>query len=85
MYGEQSIVKVFNAEEKMIKNFNENNDILYESAWKSQFLTGLMHPIMNFVSNIGYAVIALLGGYYAIKGKISVGSIQSFISYNKHF
>ena len=85
MYGEQSIVKVFNAEEKMINNFQENNDVLYESAWKSQFLTGLMHPIMIFVGNIGYAVIALLGGYYTIKGKISVGSIQSFISYNKQF
>ncbi|MBR5662439.1 MAG: ABC transporter ATP-binding protein [Bacilli bacterium] len=85
MYGEQSIVKVFNAEEKMIKNFEENNNVLYESAWKSQFLTGLMHPIMIFVSNIGYAVIALLGGYYTIKGKLSVGSIQSFISYNKQF
>ena len=85
MYGEQSIVKVFNAEEKMLKNFQENNDVLYESAWKSQFLTGLMHPIMIFVGNIGYAVIALLGGYYTIKGKLSVGSIQSFISYNKQF
>ena len=85
MYGEQSIVKVFNAEEKMVKNFEDNNKVLYESAWKSQFLTGLMHPIMNFVGNIGYAVIALLGGYYTIKGKISVGSIQSFISYNKQF
>ena len=85
MYGEQSIVKVFNAEEKLIKNFEKNNDVLYESAWKSQFLTGLMHPIMIFVGNIGYAVIALLGGYYTIKGKISVGSIQSFISYNKQF
>ena len=85
MYGEQSIVKVFNAEEKMINNFKDNNDVLYESAWKSQFLTGLMHPIMIFVGNIGYAVIALLGGYYTIKGKISVGSIQSFISYNKQF
>ena len=85
MYGEQSIVKVFNAEEKLINNFERNNDVLYESAWKSQFLTGLMHPIMIFVGNIGYAVIALLGGYYTIKGKISVGSIQSFISYNKQF
>ena len=85
MYGEQSIVKVFNAEEKLINNFEKNNDVLYESAWKSQFLTGLMHPIMIFVGNIGYAVIALLGGYYTIKGKISVGSIQSFISYNKQF
>ena len=85
MYGEQSIVKVFNAEEKMIDDFSYNNKVLYESSWKSQFLTGLMHPIMNFVSNIGYAVIALLGGYYTIKGKISVGSIQSFISYNKQF
>ena len=85
MYGAQSLVKVFNAEEKMIKHFNENNNVLYESAWKSQFLSGLMHPIMNFVSNIGYAVIAFLGGYFAIKGKITVGNIQSFISYNKQF
>ena len=85
MYGGQTIIKVFNAQDKMIDKFKNNNEILYESAWKSQFLAGLMHPIMNFVSNIGYAVIALLGGYFTIKGKITVGNIQSFISYNKQF
>lgn len=85
MYGAQSLVKVFNAEEKMVNNFNKNNDVLYETSWKSQFLSGLMPPIMNFIGNIGYAVIAIIGGLFAIKGKITVGNIQSFISYNKSF
>lgn len=85
MYGGQSIIKVFNAEKKMIGNFEKDNDKLYESAWKSHFLSGLMHPIMNFIGNIGYALVAILGGYFAIKGKMTVGDIQSFIQYNKQF
>ena len=85
MYGGQSIIKVFNAEEKMINKFSTNNDVLYETAWKSHFLAGLMHPIMNFIGNIGYAIVAILGGYFAIRGRITVGNIQSFISYNKQF
>ncbi len=84
-FGGYNIVKVFNGEEKAIKDFKKANDELYTSAWKSQFLSGLMHPIMNFFGNIGYVAIALLGGYLSIKGKIKVGNIQSFIQYNKQF
>jgi len=84
-FGGYSIVKVFNGEEKAIKDFKKSNDELYTSAWKSQFLSGLMHPIMNFVGNIGYVAIAILGGYLSIKGKITVGNIQSFIQYNRQF
>ena len=80
-----NIVKVFNGEEKAIKDFKKSNDELYTSAWKSQFLSGLMHPIMNFIGNIGYVAIALLGGYLSIQGKITVGNIQSFIQYNRQF
>ena len=84
-FGGYSIVKVFNGEEKAIKDFKKSNDELYTSAWKSQFLSGLMHPIMNFIGNIGYVAIAILGGYLSIKGKITVGNIQSFIQYNRQF
>ena len=84
-FGGYSIVKVFNGEEKAVKEFKKSNDELYTSAWKSQFLSGLMHPIMNFVGNIGYVAIALLGGYLSIQGKITVGNIQSFIQYNRQF
>lgn len=85
MYSGHTVIKVFNAEDKMLKKFNKNNDCLYESAWKSQFLSGLMHPIMQFISNLGYVIIAILGGYFCIKGKITVGNIQSFITYTKNF
>ena len=85
MYSGHSVVKVFNAEEKMINEFEKYNDKLYESSWKSQFISGLMPPIMNFVGNLGYVMVALAGGYYVIKGKITVGNIQSFIQYNKQF
>lgn len=84
-FGGYTIVKVFNGEEKAVKEFKKSNDELYTSAWKSQFLSGLMHPIMNFVGNIGYVAIALLGGYLSIQGKITVGNIQSFIQYNRQF
>ena len=85
IYGGHNIVKVFNGEEKAIEEFKKANEELYGSAWKSQFLSGLMHPIMNFIGNIGYVAVAILGGYLAIKGKITVGNIQSFIQYNKQF
>ena len=85
MYGAHTVVKVFNAQDKMIKKFSENNDILYETSWKSQFLSGLMHPIMNFIGNIGYALVAIMGGYFAMIGKITVGNIQSFISYGRQY
>ena len=84
-YGGHTIVKAFNGEEKAIKKFTEANNTLYISAWKSQFLSGLMFPVMNFVGNIGYVVVAILGGYFALQGRITVGNIQSFIQYNRQF
>ena len=80
-----NIVKAFNGEEKVKEEFSKSNSQLYKAAWKSQFLSGLMHPIMNFVSNIGYVGVAMAGGYLAINGTITVGNIQSFIQYNKQF
>ena len=85
IYGGLNIVKVFNAEEKVTKDFEQANDELYHSGWKSQFLSGLMHPVMNFISNVGYVAVAVAGGYLAINGTITVGNIQSFIQYNKQF
>ena len=85
IYGGLTIVKAFNGEEKADKEFKKANDELYQSAWKSQFLSGLMHPVMNFLSNIGYVGVAIAGGYLAINGTITVGNIQSFIQYNKRF
>ena len=85
IYGGLNIVKVFNAENKVTKEFEKANDELCKSAWKSQFLSGLMHPITNFISNIGYVGVAVAGGYLAINGTITVGNIQSFIQYNKQF
>lgn len=85
IYGGHLIVKAFNGEEKAIKEFTNANEELYHSAWKSQFLSGVMHPIMNFIGNIGYVAVAILGGYYAAQGIITVGNIQSFIQYNKQF
>jgi ATP-binding cassette subfamily B protein len=85
IYGGQTIVKAFNGENKAIEEFKKANNELYKSGWKSQFLSGLMHPLMNFIGNLGYVAIAILGGYLAIKGKITVGNIQSFIQYNKQF
>ena len=84
-YGGLDIVKAFNGEERAIKEFKNANDELYISAWKSQFLSGLMFPIMNFISNIGYVGVAVAGGYLALNGTITVGNIQSFIQYNKQF
>lgn len=85
VYGGLSIVKVFNREEEALKEFDNNNEKLYESAWKSQLLSGLMHPVMSFVSNIGYVGVAILGGYLTIKGKIEIGQIQSFFQYIRNF
>ena len=85
VYGAQTIVKAFNGEEKAIEEFSKANKELYHSAWKSQFLSGLIHPLMNFIGNIGYVAVAIMGGYLAIEGKITVGNIQSFIQYNKQF
>ena len=85
VYGGHTIVKAFNGEEKALEEFNKANQELYHSAWKSQFLSGLMHPLMHFISNMGYVGVAVAGGYLAIKGTITVGNIQSFIQYNKQF
>ena len=85
IYGGLTVVKAFNAENKVVKEFDKANDELYHSAWRSQFLSGLMHPVMNFISNIGYVGVAVAGGYLAINGTITVGNIQSFIQYNKQF
>lgn len=85
IYGGHMVVKAFNGEEKVIKEFDEANGKLYESGWKSQFLSGLMMPFMMFVGNIGYVLSSLLGGYLVIKGRITVGNIQSFIQYLRMF
>lgn len=85
VYGGLNIVKAFNGEKKVTKEFEKANEELYRSGWKSQFLSGLMHPVMNFISNIGYVGVAVAGGYLAINGTITVGNIQSFIQYNKQF
>lgn len=85
VYGGHNIVKAFNREEQALKEFNENNEALYQSAWKSQFLSGMMHPIMMFVGNLGYVAVAVSGSLLAIKGTIEVGDIQAFIQYVKNF
>lgn len=85
VFGGHTIVKVFNGEEEAKIDFKKANEELYHSAWKSQFLSGVMHPIMNFIGNVGYVAVAILGGYLAANGKITVGNIQSFIQYNKQF
>ncbi|MGL5693699.1 MAG: ABC transporter ATP-binding protein [Peptostreptococcaceae bacterium] len=85
LYGGHNIVKVFNGEEDAIKEFDKLNDTLYQSAWKSQFLSGIMQPLMMFVGNLGYVVVAILGGWLAIRKTIEVGDIQSFIQYVRNF
>ena len=85
MYGSHMVVKAFNGEAKSIEQFDQVNSVLYDSAWKSQFLTGLMFPIMNFVGNLGYVAICILGGYLVIKGDIAIGDIQAFIQYVRSF
>ena len=85
VFGGHNVVKAFNAEKKVTEEFQKTNEVLYGSAWKSQFLSGMMMPIMNFVSNIGYVAVAVLGGVFSIQGIITVGNIQSFIQYNKMF
>ena len=84
-FSGQNVVKVFNREEEAVKTFKDTNDILYKSAWKSQFISGMMMPIMNFVSNLGYVGVVVLGGILAINGAITVGDIQAFIQYVRNF
>ncbi|MFQ7536657.1 MAG: ABC transporter ATP-binding protein, partial [Clostridium sp.] len=85
MYSGHIVMKAFNGEEKSIAQFGQYNDELYESAWKSQFLSGLMQPIAMFVGNIGYVGVCILGGYLAMNGIIEIGDIQSFIMYVRNF
>ncbi|GIK07998.1 MAG: ABC transporter [Anaerolineaceae bacterium] len=85
MYGGHIVMKAFNGEQKSIEKFDVSNDNLYHSAWKSQFLSGLMMPIMSFIGNLGYVVVAILGGYLAVKRAITVGDIQAFIQYVRSF
>ena len=84
-YGGHLVIKAYNKEDEMIAQFNRTNDVLYTSAWKSQFLSGIMMPIMQFVGNLGYAAVALSGGMLAIRGVITIGDIQAFIQYVKSF
>jgi len=85
MYGGHVVVKAFNGEERSIATFEDLNQTLYSSAWRSQFLSGLMFPAMNFVGNLGYVAVTLLGGYLAIHQLITVGDIQAFIQYVRSF
>ena len=85
VFSGQNVIKVFNREEVVKKTFEEDNDVLYQSAWKSQFLSGMMQPIMMFVGNLGYVAVAISGSMLAIKGTIEVGDIQAFIQYVRSF
>ncbi len=85
MYGGHIIIKAFNREDIAINKFNNINEELYNSAWKSQFLSGLMMPIINFISNLGFVGVCIVGGYLAVKGRIKVGDIQAFIQYVRQF
>lgn len=85
VYSGHNVVKVFNKEEDVVRVFEETNNHLYESGWKSQFFSGIMMPVMQFVGNIGYVMVAILGGYMTIRGAIEVGDIQSFFQYIRNF
>jgi len=85
VYSGHNIIKAFNREEAAVKEFDSTNGVLYQSAWKSQFLSGMMMPVMNFVGNLGYVAVAVSGGMLAIRGTIQVGDIQAFIQYVRNF
>ena len=85
VYSGHNVIKAFNKEDDVIREFDRTNDKLYESAWKSQFFSGMMMPVMQFVGNLGYVGVAILGGFLAIKKTIEVGDIQSFIQYVRSF
>ena len=85
MYGGHVVVTAFNGQEESIKTFNELNENLYHAGWKSQFLSGMMMPLMNFVSNLGYVAICVLGGFLSLNGAITVGDIQAFTQYVRQF
>lgn len=82
-FSGHSIVRVFNKEDEVLNEFEDLNGKLYETAWKSQFLSGLMQPVMIFIGNLNYVVIAIVGGYFAVKGRITVGNILSFTQYSR--
>ena len=84
-FGGHNVVRVFNKENDVVEEFEKDNQKLYESAWKSQFFSGMMMPIMQFVGNLGYVMVALLGGVFVIKKSIEVGDIQSFFQYIRNF
>ncbi len=85
MYGGHIVMKAFNGEAKSVEQFDQINSTLFNSAWKSQFLTGLLFPIMNFVGNLGFVAICILGGYLVVQGTIPIGDIQAFIQYVRQF
>ena len=85
MYGGHQVMRVFNGQKKSLAKFSRVNDQLQESAWKAQFLSGLIYPIMNFIGNIGYVIMAILGGWLAINGWLKIGDIQAFIQYIDQF
>ncbi len=84
-FSGQQIVKAFNKEDGSIEDFKKKNNELYTAGWKSQFMGGLMHPLMTFITNLGYVAVAIIGGYFTVLGHIQVGDIQSFIQYNRQF
>jgi len=85
MYSSHVVMKAFNGEKKSVEKFDKFNDTLYSSAWKSQFLSGMMMPIMTFIGNLGYVAVCILGGYLAVRNAITVGDIQAFIQYVRSF
>lgn len=85
VFGGHTVVKAFNREEAAVKQFNDTNEVLYESGWKSQFFSGMMQPIMQFIGNLGYVLVAIVGGLLTINGSIQIGDIQSFIQYVRMF
>jgi ATP-binding cassette subfamily B protein len=85
MFGGHVVMKAFNGEARSVEKFDTFNNTLYSSAWKSQFLSGMMMPIMMFIGNLGYVAVSILGGYLAIRNAITVGDIQAFIQYNRSF
>ena len=84
-FSGHEVVRAFNRQGKEVEEFDRTNDVLYASAWKSQFISGLMMPVMNFVANLGYVVVAVFGAYLKIRGVITVGDIQAFIQYVRNF
>lgn len=85
MYGGHNVMKAFNGEAESVEKFDGYNERLFDSAWKSQFLSGLMMPVMNFVSNLGYVAVCILGGWLAVKGSLKIGDIQAFMQYVRQF